>query len=191
MFEDDIREKTERGLDLLRIQAAGDMWPDDMVVDRQIEVIHEEVLTRLRRIVILDGGLRTPRQAEILIATGLPIVAFTIALPPAECKLRILAKPRMGRDGKPRPDDTPHGVDKRHLVYEKETAQVPAVLQVRGVNHYNINGWKNAAAKASEIADILRIPRVESEDEGHRVARTWRPPNLSFQSHVSQAVVAQ
>lgn len=120
IFRTAIKNETPLGKKVKSILDAGDLVPDETVVDLVEEELKKD---KYNGGYILDGFPRTVPQAEafdnILESNGNSLEAFLVLqVPEEELINRILSR------GEGRSDDTREGVKNRLNVYENETAPV-------------------------------------------------------------------
>ncbi|MFH5832092.1 adenylate kinase [Halalkalibaculum sp. DA3122] len=128
IFRTAIKNETELGKKVKAILDAGDLVPDDTVVDLVEEELKKD---DYRDGYILDGFPRTVPQAEafdaILEKNNQSLDAFLVLeVPEEELIKRILSR------GEGRSDDTEEGVKNRLEVYHNETAPVLQYYQKQG-----------------------------------------------------------
>lgn len=125
-----IAEGTELGRKVKPIYDAGQLVPDELVIDLIRERLGEE---DAREGFVLDGFPRTMRQAEaldeMLRETGHELdVVFELQLPDEVGRARMLR--RAAEEG--RADDTPEAIDKRLRIYHEQTAPLVEYYRSRG-----------------------------------------------------------
>lgn len=128
IFRENIKNETPLGKKVKSILDAGELVPDETVVD----LVKDELSkSKYDDGVILDGFPRTVAQAEALDKffeeNDKQIDAFvTLSVPEEELVNRILSR------GEGRSDDTPEKVKNRLNVYHKETAPVLNYYKEKG-----------------------------------------------------------
>ena len=125
-----IAEGTELGRKVKPIYDAGQLVPDELVIDLIRERLGED---DAREGFVLDGFPRTMRQAEaldeMLRETGHELdVVFELQLPDEVGRARMLR--RAAEEG--RADDTPEAIDKRLRIYHDQTAPLVEYYRSRG-----------------------------------------------------------
>ncbi|MDR8391314.1 adenylate kinase [Aliifodinibius sp. S!AR15-10] len=143
IFRSAIKNETPLGKKVKSILDAGDLVPDQTVVDLVEEELKKD---KYEDGYILDGFPRTVPQAEafdeILDSNGKTLDAFLVLeVPEQELVDRILSR------GEGRSDDTEEGIKNRLEVYEKETAPV--------LNYYKEQGKVNAIDGVGSIDEIF------------------------------------
>jgi len=132
MFRYNIKNETEIGKRVKSILDAGDLVPDEVVV----EMVEQELKKpKYQNGYILDGFPRTVEQAEALDALlekrGESLNSFImLEVPEEELVKRILSR------GEGRSDDTEEGVKKRLEVYREETKPVKNYYEKKGLVTY-------------------------------------------------------
>lgn len=131
IFRNAIKNQTELGKKVKGILDAGELVPDQTVVDL---VVDELKKPEYNDGYILDGFPRTVAQAEsfdsLLSGNGESVTAFlTLEVPEEELIRRILSR------GEGRSDDTEEGVKRRLEVYNEETSPVKTHYKGSGVYH--------------------------------------------------------
>lgn len=135
IFRSAIKNETELGKRVKGILDAGDLVPDQTVVDLVAEELNKPAYMNGY---ILDGFPRTVAQARafdsLLSGEGSSVDAFlTLEVPEEELIRRILSR------GEDRSDDTEEGVKRRLEVYNKETRPVKEHYKESGA-YYEITG---------------------------------------------------
>jgi adenylate kinase len=125
-----IADGTELGRKVKPIYDAGQLVPDELVIDLIRERLGED---DAREGFVLDGFPRTMRQAEaldeMLRETGHELdVVFELQLPDEVGRARMLR--RAAEEG--RADDTPEAIDKRLRIYHDQTAPLVEYYRSRG-----------------------------------------------------------
>jgi adenylate kinase len=125
-----IAEETELGRKVKPIYDAGQLVPDELVIDLIRERLGED---DAREGFVLDGFPRTMGQAEalgdMLRETGHELdVVFELQLPDEVGRQRMLR--RAAEEG--RADDTPEAIDKRLRIYHEQTAPLVEYYRSRG-----------------------------------------------------------
>jgi adenylate kinase len=147
IFRENIKNETPLGKKVKSILDAGNLVPDQTVVDL---VASELDKSEYENGVVLDGFPRTVAQAEALDAyllkNGKQIDFFiTLNVPEEELIKRILSR------GEGRSDDTPEKIKNRLKVYRNETEPV--------MNHYKAKGAVkeiNGLGSIDEIFDRIK-----------------------------------
>ncbi|MEX0593542.1 MAG: adenylate kinase [Balneolaceae bacterium] len=150
IFRSAIKNKTELGKRVKGILDAGELVPDQTVVDLVAEEIKKP---EYNDGYILDGFPRTVSQAQsfddLLSKDGESIDAFlTLEVPEEELIRRILSR------GEDRSDDTEEGVKRRLEVYNNETRPVKDHYKESGAYH-EITGTGTIDEIFSEIKKNL------------------------------------
>jgi adenylate kinase len=150
IFRDAIKNETKLGKKVKFILDAGDLVPDETVVDLVAEEIKKD---QYANGYILDGFPRTVAQAEsfdeILNEKNQSIDAFiSLKVPEAELINRILSR------DEDRSDDTEEGVRKRLKVYENETRPVKEYYADKGMV-FEVDGTGTIDEIFSRIKAIL------------------------------------
>jgi len=151
IFRENIKNETPLGKKVKSILDAGELVPDETVVDLVKDELSKE---KYDDGVILDGFPRTVAQAEALDSffekNEKKIDAFlTLSVPEEELVERILSR----EDG--RSDDTPEKVKNRLSVYHKKTAPV--------LNYYKEKGAVKEIDGVGSIDEIFnRIKKALS-----------------------------
>ena len=149
IFRYNIKNQTDLGKKVKSILDAGELVPDETVVDLVVDEIQND---KYKNGYILDGFPRTIPQAEaldnFLESQGNSVDLFlTLSVPEQELINRILSR----EDG--RSDDTPKKIKTRLDVYHKETAPV--------LNHYKEQGKVHQVNGVGSIDEIFgRIKKV-------------------------------
>ncbi len=143
IFRENIKNETSLGKKVKAILDAGNLVPDETVVDL---VASELYKSEYNEGVILDGFPRTVAQAEslddYLEENGKKIDFFiTLSVPEEELVNRILSR------GEGRSDDTPEKVKTRLQVYRNETEPV--------MNHYKAQGAVKEINGVGSIEEIF------------------------------------
>lgn len=147
IFRANIKNETELGKKVKSILDAGDLVPDETVVDIVVDELQKP---EYENGYILDGFPRTVPQAEaldeFLSSKGTSIDTFLILVVPEEELVdRILSR----ADG--RSDDTPEKVKRRLDIYKKETEPVLNYYKQKGVVE-EVNG----VGSIDEIFDRIK-----------------------------------
>lgn len=150
IFRSAIKNETELGKKVKGILDAGELVPDQTVVDLVAEELTKETYDRGY---ILDGFPRTVSQAAsfdgILSDQDDAVDAFlTLEVPEDELIRRILSR------GEGRSDDTEEGVKRRLEVYRNETSPVKNHYKGSGVYH-EIDGIGSIDEIFNRICTIL------------------------------------
>tara|TARA_R110000868_G_scaffold306734_1_gene568012 strand:- start:45275 stop:45829 length:555 start_codon:yes stop_codon:yes gene_type:complete len=129
IFRAAIKNETLVGLKAKSFMDAGELVPDQVVVEIVAEELEKETYDNG---CIFDGFPRTVFQAEsldVILAkkTSGDTTVVALAVPEDELIRRVLSR------GQGRTDDTEEGMKNRLKVYHNETAPVLA--------HYNAKGW--------------------------------------------------
>lgn len=129
IFRSAIKNKTPLGKEVKAILDAGDLVPDEKVVDLVKQELEND---KYSKGYILDGFPRTVPQAEafdtILDKKGKTLDAFLqLEVPEKELINRILSR------GEGRSDDSPEKVKNRLAVYRQETEPVLNYYKEQGV----------------------------------------------------------
>jgi adenylate kinase len=147
-----IAAETELGQKVKPIYDAGQLVPDDLMIDLIRERLGED---DARVGFVLDGFPRTMRQAEALdemlreVDHDLDVV-FELQLPDEVGRQRMLK--RAAEEG--RADDTPEAIDKRLRIYHEET--YPLVEYYRSRGHLvGIHADQTIPAVFAEIQSAL------------------------------------
>ncbi|MDX1639419.1 MAG: adenylate kinase [Balneolaceae bacterium] len=143
IFRSAIKNETELGKKVKSILDAGELVPDETVVDLVEEELQKE---KYQDGYILDGFPRTVPQAEafeeILQSNNQSLDAFLVLeVPEDELVKRILSR------GEGRSDDTEEGVKNRLEVYQNETAPV--------LNYYRKHGKVQKIDGVGSIDEIF------------------------------------
>ncbi|SHG43857.1 Adenylate kinase [Fodinibius roseus] len=150
IFRSAIKNKTELGKEVKAILDAGDLVPDEKVVD----LVEEELKNdKYEDGYILDGFPRTVVQAkafdDLLKKNGETLTAFLqLQVPEQELIERILSR------GEGRSDDTRDGVKKRLKVYREETEPVLEYYGEKGAVH-KVDGTGSIEDIFNRITTIL------------------------------------
>lgn len=150
IFRENIKNETLLGKKVKSILDAGELVPDETVVD----LVKDELgKSKYDDGVILDGFPRTVEQAKALDQffkeNGKKINSFlTLSVPEDELINRILSR------GEGRSDDTPEKVKNRLSVYHKETAPVLNYYKEKGAVK-EINGVGSIEEIFNRIKDAL------------------------------------
>lgn len=131
IFRSAIKNETELGKKVKGILDAGELVPDQTVVDLVAEELKKP---DYKKGYILDGFPRTVSQAksfdDLLSEKGESVDAFlTLEVPEEELIRRILSR------GEDRNDDTEKGIKRRLEVYRNETQPVKLHYQGSGAYH--------------------------------------------------------
>lgn len=150
LFRAAIKNQTELGKKVKSILDAGELVPDETVVDLVAETI---LKPEYKNGYILDGFPRTIKQAEmydnILARNNKELDAFiSLEVPHQELINRITSR------GEGREDDTPEKVQVRLDVYEKETAPVKEYYRKQGKLH-EIDGLGSIDEIQQRIRKVL------------------------------------
>jgi adenylate kinase len=146
----EVAKGTPTGLEAGRIMAAGDLVPDELIVDIVRSLLPE---AETGAGVLLDGFPRTVAQARALdsmLASEGHRVAFVVALDVPESLLvdRILHRAEV--EG--RPDDTREAIAERMHEYRKLTAAVLDHYRQQGVRVVEVGG----VGTPDEVFDRIR-----------------------------------
>lgn len=144
IFRHNIKNETELGKKVKSILDAGELVPDETVVDLVADELQND---KYENGYILDGFPRTVPQAEaldkFLADNDTSIDAFiTLTVPEEELVKRILSR------GQGRSDDTPEKIRTRLKVYRNETEPV--------LNYYRKKGIVTEINGVGTIEDIFR-----------------------------------
>lgn len=128
LFRSAIKNETELGKKVKSILDAGNLVPDETVVDLVEEELQND---KYENGYILDGFPRTVPQAKafdnLLESKGKTLTSFLVLeVPEKELIERILSR------GEGRSDDTREGIKKRLGVYRKETKPVLEYYREKG-----------------------------------------------------------
>lgn len=149
IFRSNIKNQTELGKKVKSILDAGELVPDETVVELVVDELQD---SKYDNGYILDGFPRTIPQAEALDShleqhgTGIDLL-LTLQVPEQELVNRILSR----EDG--RSDDTPEKVKTRLEVYRNETKPV--------LDHYTDKGVTRAVDGVGSVEEIFN--RIKSE----------------------------
>ena len=150
IFREAIRNKTPLGKKVKGMLDAGELVPDQTVVDLVADELKQDAYEQGY---ILDGFPRTVAQAEAFDAQlqkqGESLTAFiSLQVPEEELVKRILSR------GEGRSDDTEEGVRNRLSVYERETRPVKDHYASHGLV-FEVNGIGTIEEIFSRIRSIL------------------------------------
>ena len=150
MFRAAIKNQTELGKEVKSILDAGELVPDEKVVELVAETIRQP---EYENGYILDGFPRTIKQSEmydeILKADGKQLNAFiSLEVPQQELIDRISSR------GEGREDDTPEKIKVRLDVYENETAPVKEYYRKQG-KLFEIDGVGTVEEIQQRIRNVL------------------------------------
>jgi adenylate kinase len=150
IFREAIKNETGLGKKVKKILDAGDLVPDQVVVDLVAEELEKD---KYARGYILDGFPRTVAQAEsfdrLLKGKNQNLDAFIfLNVPEEELVKRILSR------GEGRSDDTEEGVKKRLAVYEKETKPVKEYYDENDIV-FEVDGTGTVERIFSRIRNLL------------------------------------
>lgn len=149
----EIKQGTELGKQAEGIMAAGDLVPDELII--------EMIQPRIRAAAegpgyLLDGYPRTQAQAEALLGMAAPAdvtpdVAIVLFVPAPVLTERLLNR----AEAEKRPDDTPEAIENRLRFYTESTRPVHEMFRALGVLQVI-----NAQGTEDEVADAIleRIP---------------------------------
>ena len=138
ILRSEVKRGTEIGKEVARIMAAGDLVPDDIIVNIVRRRLPE---SEVGAGVLLDGFPRTLEQARALdemLASEGHRVDFVIALDVPEDVLVERILHRAAIEG--RPDDTREAIAERMHEYHKLTEAVLDYYRQRGVRVVEIDG---------------------------------------------------
>ena len=138
ILRSEVKRGTEIGKEVARIMAAGDLVPDDIIVNIVRRRLPE---SEVGAGVLLDGFPRTLEQARALdemLASEGHRVDFVIALDVPEDVLVERILHRAAIEG--RPDDTREAIAERMHEYHKLTEAVLDYYRQRGVRVVDIDG---------------------------------------------------
>jgi adenylate kinase len=158
----EVAKGTPLGVEVGRIMAAGDLVPDDLIVDivrRRLPEAEEGVG------VLLDGFPRTVAQAKALdamLASEGHKVDFVIALHVPEKILVDRLLKRAQEQG--RTDDNRQTIEERMREYERQTAAVLDYYRAKGVTIAEVDGTGTPDEVFERIRQALsgRAPTAET-----------------------------
>jgi adenylate kinase len=157
MLRNAIARETPLGLRVKPIYDAGELVPDELMVELIRERLGEPDAAEG---FVLDGFPRTHAQAialdEMLTAEGRDLdVVFELQLPDEICIERL----RRRAEIEGRPDDTPDAIRKRLELYHRETEPLVEHYRTRGAV-VGIHADRSIADVAAEMGEALE--RVEA-----------------------------
>lgn len=151
LFRDQVRRRTEMGLELEAIVASGDFVPDSitnaMVAER---LDHADAANGF----ILDGYPRTPAQVveldRILASRGCALDAAVLL----DVSDTVVAERLAGRAQQGRADDTDDIVRHRIALYHRETAPLTELFEAQGLLR-RVDGWDDPDAVQMRLLALL------------------------------------
>ncbi len=150
LFRNAIKNQTELGKKVKSILDAGDLVPDEIVVDLVITTIRQP---KYENGYILDGFPRTIKQAELydelLLKDNKELDAFISLEVPKEELIKRIKNREEGRD-----DDTPEKIKRRIEVYERQTFPVKEYYRDKG-KLCEIDGIGTIEEIHQRIRDVL------------------------------------
>jgi len=155
LFRKNIAEKTQLGLLAQDYMNKGQLVPDEVTIKMLEEAFEESDKTHG---FIFDGFPRTNAQAkaldELLYDKNTSInLMLSLHVEENELKDRLMKRAKMSQ----RPDDaTPEVIEKRILVYKKETLPVREFYQKQG-KFVEINGMGTMDEISKRIVDVIEL----------------------------------
>ncbi len=148
MLRDAAASDTPLGRRAGAIMAAGELVPDDMMLDVVADRLGALLATGAT--VLLDGFPRTPAQAEALAEMTAPdglAGAVLLEVGTDEVSGRLMARGRT--------DDTAAGIARRLELYETQTAPLVGWFDRRGLLH-RVDGIGEPADVFDRLAGVIR-----------------------------------
>ena len=152
-----IEDGSEFGRRVRPIYEAGDLVPDDLMIDLIRERLNQD---DVEDGFVLDGFPRTMRQAEALDQMlreihRTPTIVLQLEVPEEVCVQRLLWRARQ----EDRTDDTPEAIRKRLALYRRETEPVLEHYRAQG-NLVVIHGDRSIDEVFHEIQEALEQAAV-------------------------------